>query len=601
MSRLLILLVVTVHYAATIEENFNLQQINNDGIFFEKISELNLYSRKLQIVTKITIPKTETITDSLAECYGYLKTLCEELTIKNKNDLCNPFLKELKWQITQIRRQTQKLNEMYGRKKRGLVDAGGKLSKFIFGTMDADDAAEIHTSLNNLQNNQVKLLELQNQQIAVIRSNYETVTKPIAELQNETEEIEKKLNLLIQRTNDQGEFIARAQGLEHQVAELSSLIIIQCMHVNQMQEEADEIITSLNIRKLHPLIVSQKTITEIVLKNNEDSHKKILRHDIQRQIIETDFMESNGQIVIKVTIPTIDEEEFALFKPYVIPRSTEEGYSIYKINTEYIAINNEKTKTIELHTEEIEKCKQIQDNLDKAFILCQHTQPILSTRTQHCITTLFLNPTIENNNCESIPTIPANTIIKLKNSNSWLFLLSEKTKLTITCDGETKNIQITNEGILTFFKPCTVTTKDFTVMVSGYQKKLEIEQQQIAVQSSEEETQLKPMDKKQVEFKKLQLIDHKEHNRNFIDESNKINNLKKISESINLQNEQRDSKIKIAGVSVTTIIIIVAIVNIILMYKRAATRATKITVNNQQPPGNKTREVGSRETELRVL
>ena len=73
-----------------------------------------------------------------------------------------------------------------------------------------------------------------------------------------------------------------------------------------------------------------------------------------------------------------------------------------------------------------------------------------------------------------------------------------------------------------------------------------------------------------------------------------------MAESINLQNEQRDSKIKIASVSITTIIIIVAAIVLILMYKRTATKATKITVNNQQPPGNRPRKDESRETELRV-
>ena len=519
MSKLFILLILTTHYAIISGENFNVQQINNDGIFFEKINEINFYTECFNIITKINIPDTDTITKSLIECYNHLKTLCAELTDGNPNDLCKPFMRELKWQTTQIQRQTNKLREMFGR-RRGLINAGGKLSKFIFGTMDSDDEEEIYMKLNRLSDNQGKLLEIQNQQITLIKSNFEEVTRPILQLQTETEEIEKKLNQLIDKKND----LERKQNLIHQVAELSSLILVQYMHINEMQNEANEIITMLNINKLHPLITTQENITNILRENRKRYSTKIETHDIQRQIIKTDFIEIKGQIIVKITIPVIVEEEFVLFKPHIFPYLNQGTYEIYEIETEYIAVNLEKTKTIELNTEEIDKCQQIKNKLEEAFILCPHTQPILSTRNQHCITTLFMSLENKRDNCRTIPATPTNTIVKLKNTNSWLYSVHEVTKLTIKCDNQTENIQIINEGLLTFSKTCTVTSKDFTARVNGYPRKIELENQDIQITSREEKTETRPNSGvKPTKIEKLQLIDHRDRNRKFVQESNKIN------------------------------------------------------------------------------
>ena len=121
--------------------------------------------------------------------------------------------------------------------------------------------------------------------------------------------------------------------------------------------------------------------------------------------------------------------------------------------------------------------------------------------------------------------------------------------------------------MLTFFTPCTVTTKDFTVRISGYPKKLEMEQQQITVQSSEEETQLSKPNMKPGKLGKIQLVSHKDHNKNFIGESNKINELKSIANSIDLQNEQQGKKIKLASISIGSIALVIGIATIITIIK----------------------------------
>ena len=515
------------------------RNITNSGVIFEKISDINFFSKTLKIVTKFDLPEADELTEILLECNKHLKTLCDELLEQNPADLCKPFRAELKWHMTQILKQNTKLKEMYGRQKRGLLDIGGKLTKFVLGTMDSEDSNKIYESISTLENGQTKLLQLENQHIAVLKSNFDALSKPIAQLQNETEEIRTKLNQLIKRSNDQNEFFDRKSQLNQQVNELMSLLLIQCLHINRIQSEATEIIMTIGNKQISPLIITHDKIIETIKQSTEDKITKMESHSVIRQIAETTYTEINGQIVIKISIPMIEEEDYTLHKSYLIPFITESGYKTYHDNAEYLAVNKLKNKFIELRSSDISKGKVINQQLEDNFILCQHIHPIYSNPQTHCIPSLFINPLAKTSECELIPAQPINAIIKMENTNTWLYSIQKLTDMIIECGRITEHIKVQYEGTLTFLTKCKVSTKDFTAEVAGNPTEVEISQP-VRQQDVERYRVNFEANKEQSinTTQRIRLIDSRNHNQDFLTEINKINQLKNTAEKVKLHEER---------------------------------------------------------------
>lgn len=575
---IIILLLIWVCKGIYGNETFILQKLDNTGAFFEKISTAIFFNKQFDLITEVNIPETGQLTAALMECSNHLTTLCEEIIKEEPGDLCKPVKKEIQWHIKRIIIQNNKLQAMYGRQKRGLLDIGGKISKLVFGTMDSEDANKIYENLQNLQFKQTKLLELENRHVAVMKSNFDALSKPIVELQNETFEIEEKLNQLVQQSNFRKD-LDRKQRINHQVAELSSLIMIQCLHINKLQEDASEIIASLENAKLHPLVIPFNKIINIIEATNAEVNIRLLQHQVLREITEVSYVELNGKIIVKSTIPMLEKNEYTLYKPYLIPFKIQGEYRAYEADAEFIAIGREKDKSIELHTWDVEKCKQINDDIETQVKICKHSRPIFPTRGQQCLPNLFINPLNTRSQCKIIPARPLSRFTKLTSKNTWLFSMKEVTNMIIECGNTTQTIQVENNGLLTFLTTCKVTTKDFIAEVAGVPERIKIEQPQIPIAKSNEVIHFERISNEDNKEKQddIRLIDHRNHNKDFLEETKKINELKRMTEKIGEQDKQiYFHKLTNTTVSIAGIMIIIIITITIFLCKRRKNQNTHI-------------------------
>lgn len=594
--------ITTIIHTHQTKEPFTNNKLENTGIFFEEIGQIAFFYKQIKLVSKIDIPETEELTTLLLNCNEHLKTLCEEVLTKNPTDLCKPFRKEIKWHILQIQRQQNKLKIMYGRQKRGLIDIGGKISKFVFGTMDNEDSDIIYESLKNLENGQNQLLELEKQQVMVVQSNFEALTKPITELQNETYEIEQKLNELIIKSNQQNEFFERQNQLNHQVSELSSLILGQCLHVTRLQDEATEIILAIEGKVLHPLVIPFPKLTEIIKDIQEDQNKKMDEHEIIKQLANVEHIETKGRLIVKITIPILGREEFTLRKPYLLPIKMNQGYISYNTNTEYIATNEDNTKAIEMNTKEIENCKTISTDSDQKLLICQHTQPILSSTSSHCIVNMYINPLIARKDCDIIPAHPTNSLVKLTSMNTWLYSIQKTTTIIITCGNHTETLQLLGEGTLKFMTSCKVSTKDFTINVTGDEKTVKIQQPKFLepLNDTSEDINHTTNNKPPKSMQPLKLMEHYNHNERFLEETHRISHMKdtinRIEQNRVQNNIKRTSDTLIISISISTTIVVILI--IIITYKKCTRiRYKPTTVEMKEYKKNKTKARGNHSNE----
>ena len=58
--------------------------------------------------------------------------------------------------------------------KRGVLNFVEKINKMLFGTLDSDDGKRIYSKTNNLENSTLKLAELADERIHIIKSGFQT-------------------------------------------------------------------------------------------------------------------------------------------------------------------------------------------------------------------------------------------------------------------------------------------------------------------------------------------------------------------------------------------------------------------------------------------
>lgn len=584
MTTILHIIVITIITNQLTTGQYTYQKLNNTGIFFEKLDKLNLFTSQLTILTTINLPETRELTDPLINCANNFRIICEEIRTKNPSDLCKPLMKELDWHITQIQKDDIKIKEMYGRQKRGLIDIGGKFQKFLFGTMDADDSQKIYNKLEKLTNRQANIIKLENQHIAVLQSNFDALSKPISQLQNETYELEDKLNQIIKLNKD----LEQKVDSDHRITELLSLIMVQCLHINKIQEEATEIIQALENKYLHPLVIPFTKLSNLITKEFPEANNIIMKHETLRKLAEIDYIEIDGKLIVKITIPNVNNEDYIIYKPYLIPIKINNTYKTFMTETEYIATNTEHSKTMELYAKDLNACKHIQNNYQETKV-CRQTQPILTIPNPHCLSNLLVDPINSLESCRTLPIKPSDTFIRMENENSWLHILTKTTSIRIQCKNKTETVQMKGTGIITFTTSCKLTTKEFAIEIAGVDKTVKIEQPKMIYTLSEEDIRLLNNNNLRTNKQTITPItsfrNNVNYNKELVSETQKISHLRTMVNELDKEKSDINPyQINILNpyvITIITIIAAIAIITIIITYKKNKLKKITKQTNNK--------------------
>lgn len=554
-----VILLITILNMTT--AHFDNKIIPNTGIYFEQIGNINFYTEQLKIITQIDLPETQQLTDTLLDCDAHLNKLCDKILLKNPTDLCKPFQHELRWQINQISRQNIKLKEMYGRQKRGLIDIGGKFAKFVLGTMDSEDSDKIYSNLKELSDQQAKIIKIEDQHIAVLRSNFDTLSKPIIQLQNETKTIETKLNQLIDQMNSANENSEWEHKVNYQITELSTFISMQCLHIQNLQEEATEIVTAMEDKRIHPLVVPSSKIAKLIFTHIPNTNRNLTTHDVLRKITEVDHIEIEGKLIIKLTIPLLEIDEYKIYKIHLTPFSFKNKYRTYIINTEYIAWDKINGKTIEMTKDNLVKCRLIKEEKETTLQACIHNNPIIPITNAHCISNLLTQNFETTDICDTLPATTEETFIRMYSDNAWLYSLQNQTTMTVKCKNKTETLKLIGTGILTFESKCTIITKEFSIEITGKPYEIKIEQPK---QEDGKQTKINIDIPETTAYKKMTKLSLENRillNKEITSEAKKFETLRRMTEELKQHNTDSHNKtITNGSVFIITIITVVIVI-----------------------------------------
>lgn len=221
--------------------------------------------------------------------------IINEITNKNETkEIMVQYL--LDSSLNQLISNKQTLEELIpARHKRGLINIGGRISKFLFGTLDDEDESLYQEYFQKLQNNVGTIETSQNQVISVINSISNR-------FQNQT-------NIMVQQMN---KFMKLQQILD-------KIILLQFEQIKISRIFA-EINTAVSFARLHLL---HESILPLNYFRNYVQNNDLLRHLIYLKdfysVCFTSVKIQNEQILFVIRVPLVNPIPFETYELKFIP------------------------------------------------------------------------------------------------------------------------------------------------------------------------------------------------------------------------------------------------------------------------------------------
>jgi hypothetical protein len=128
------------------------------GIYYENKGQVNLYNTEWQVVVYVDLQRISSQSEDTERYINHIDKFCREPTVQNWTD-CYHFSKIARDKLAQLKRTNDLIRGISGckigkvRRKRGIFNFIGEISKVLFGTMDDEDAENYNEQIKHFEEN----------------------------------------------------------------------------------------------------------------------------------------------------------------------------------------------------------------------------------------------------------------------------------------------------------------------------------------------------------------------------------------------------------------------------------------------------------------
>ena len=178
---------------------------------------------------------------------------------------------------------------------------------------------------------------------------------------------------------------------------------------------------------------------------------------------------SNGTLIFELIIPLLNPVELTLYHIIPLPVRKDKLYMHLTPEIEYMAISKTHEYYLTISVNHLMSCQEI-----GSITLCPETQPLrMGSTGLPCEIEVFIKPTALPTTC-SIKYLELTRSIyhKLKYHNQWIYIVSTKDDVAITCDqwANAKNIILQGVGMLAIDEHCRAHTPQVVLTPSRHLK-----------------------------------------------------------------------------------------------------------------------------------
>lgn len=461
--------------------NFTQPAIKSPGIHFDPIGSLKLIDGHLSVIIPIDISFIKPHIENLNGVIGTSRYLCKQSNAFDELE-CHNLLQPLSVRYYDIVRDFESISHLIEfRSKRSAWFGGiGTVFKHLFGTMNEDDAIKYSNAIQSVENDQIRLSELMKENILVTKSTLSSYKNIINDLGNN----EKILNSAVENLSNKLKNLTLLTDkiiIKSNINEMFNMLESSLLTLSFKLEDIVNGIMFSKSNILHPSIITPKLLfSELVdnyrfLPNFRQFPVSLSLENIYilLNISELATFYNKNKIVFVLKVPLVTSNEFSLYNciPFpVLNKFENKTYSTIIPSTKYIGITRDRALYCKLSS--LHSCKIIYD----MFYVCELLNVYSTSANAICeseIISKALNSVPKQ--CEINFFQGDIEIWERLNNNKWIYVISEKSKLSITCQKSGDNeINIIGTGILNLPIDCIAYYKDL-ILIPKSTKTIEIQ------------------------------------------------------------------------------------------------------------------------------
>ena len=343
------------------------------------------------------------------------------------------------------------------RRRRGLIDFGGDILKFLFGTVTQSDAKRYNEHIKSLESEQQEFLRITKEQLTVLKSSIRSFNLTMQKV-NKNEQV---LVNAIQKLDNKLEMKIRED--EHKM----NIVLLLNENILQIQRGIDECQHHFEILVdaflhaedgiIQPQLITISKVQEILKRESPPAELVFPLLPISQlsRIITPVIYSQDSYLVYVLSVPLIQSKSYQLYKVLPFPVKQEESVFMYvEPQKDYILMDSLRQQYVKMSSIDLMAC----ETPNEFLYICKESLPIQTyVPNADCESTL-LHPSTQ-----IVPNVCVKRVLTLSNvywiplhlSNDWLFVAPKEEIFTTLCpDRKSNSFMLKGRGKLTLRPRC---------------------------------------------------------------------------------------------------------------------------------------------------
>ena len=430
---------------------------SHTGLYFDEIGQIFFYPTQWKVVSYVNLNPTQLLWKQVKSHQSQMVNYCAKVANATWYALtdCRAFTPYVRSKVKYVDQLkdivADYLTPQNPRVKRGILNVGGDILKFLFGTLTQSDAKKYTQHIHKLEDEQQSFLRIAQEQMIVLKSAITSFNITMQKVNRN----ERMLNENLQRLNKMVvDEINRMHTQVDSVMMINENIqqiqrgITECQHTYEILVDA-----FLHVQEgvIQPHLITIAKIKDMMRKESLPDgldFPSFPSLELSRLIIPIIFSQ-NFYLVYILQIPLIQSTSYQLYKLQPFPMEQQENVFMYiDITKEFLFTDAMRQKYGKLSYPELQACFMP----NELSYVCKENVPIVTyIPNDDCESTLIHPSTrvIPTKVCEQRMLTLENTYwIPLHLSNEWLFVAPKVELFTVLCGTEKFQLTLQNRGKL---------------------------------------------------------------------------------------------------------------------------------------------------------
>jgi len=427
------------------------------GLYFDEMGQVFFYPTQWKVISYVNLEPTQMLWKQVKSHQLQIVNYCMKIHNATWYPLteCRAFTPYIRSKVRYVDQLKDIIADYLSvkseRVKRGILDLGGDILKFLFGTLSQSDAERYAHHIHTLEEEQRSFLRVSQDQVIVLRS---AITSFNITMQNVNRN-EKILNENLQSLNKMA-----VDEINQMQIRLDSVLMLN-ENIQQIQRGLDECQHTFEILVdafLHaqngvvqPQLITMTTITDMM---REESLPEGLDFpsfpslELSHLITPIIFSQDNYFVYV-LHIPLLHHTVYQLYKLQPFPIRQQENVFVYiATKKDFIFTDAMRHKYGKMTYQELQACF----TPNALSYVCKGNVPILTyIPNEDCESTLIHPSTISipNNVCEQrLINLEHTYWIPLHLSNEWLYVAPKPELFTVLCGPVKSQLTLQSRGRL---------------------------------------------------------------------------------------------------------------------------------------------------------